>query len=333
MQNAQPLACRTEQDVRERIIYPLLERLGYSPAMITTQLTLRYKWQYLGHKKGAKKDRLLQGEADYIMDVDGRLRFVVEAKKPGIISDDDREQGDSYAMHPEVRAIVFAIISGTHFEIYHTFEHPEAGPILAFEYKDLEEYIQRLKNVVSPDSLRRSHPAFVIDTGKQLAPGLRSFAKLHSGKVTYTKCPPIGENIVGYIVHLTEGSVVRREEGGISVYIGPSFHHGGLNAFSDAIEAAQIELITQDESISTNPDCPTIFKYEREVVIREGTPVPSFTPLHADIATAEIRILVQVKVSGFLDKNIFSGELVTHSIVPPLTEPFRFCAKVVLSIH
>jgi hypothetical protein len=57
MHNHQPLACRNEQDVRERIIYPLLTRLGYTPDMVTTELTLKYEWLFLGHKKGTKKDR------------------------------------------------------------------------------------------------------------------------------------------------------------------------------------------------------------------------------------------------------------------------------------
>src|ERR1035437_929723 len=163
----------SENDVREIIIRPLLNNLGYSPAMVTTQLALKYRWLFLGHKKGPNKDRPLRGEADYIMDVDHRLRWVIEAKKPGEICDDDREQAYSYAMHAEVRAVIFAVISGDHFEFYSTFHQPEHGPLLHFKYDELDNGFQTLANLLSPDSLRRNFRDFVLDTGKPLAPGLR----------------------------------------------------------------------------------------------------------------------------------------------------------------
>src|SRR5688572_14860240 len=92
-----PFERYSENDVRETIIRPLIAKLGYAPEMVTTQLALKYDRLFLGHKKGADKDRQLRGEADYIMDIDGRLRWVIEAKKPGEITDDDREQAYSYA--------------------------------------------------------------------------------------------------------------------------------------------------------------------------------------------------------------------------------------------
>lgn len=256
-----PFAQFSENDVRETVIRPLLASLGYSPDMVTTQLALRYRWLFLGHKKGASKDRPLRGEADYIMDVDRRLRWVIEAKRPGEITDDDREQAFSYAMHPEVRAVIFSIISGDRFEFYHTFHHPECGPFLAFTYEDLRNSLQVLANLVSPDALRRDFPGFVPDTGMPLAPGLRSFAKVEKGKLTYTEAPDFAPGVVGTIVHITEGSVVRASGGGIVALVKPSFHHKNFAAFSDAIEATELEFFTSDESLSCDPSCPTIFSH------------------------------------------------------------------------
>jgi hypothetical protein len=104
-----------EADVREEIITPLLHRLGYkagSRANIIREQPLRYPKEYLGHKK-PRRDPPLRGRADYILDVDGLVRWTIEAKAPNaLISVDDIEQAYSYARHPEVRAVFFAIING-----------------------------------------------------------------------------------------------------------------------------------------------------------------------------------------------------------------------------
>ena len=331
MNNNQPLACRNEQDVRERIIYPLLMRLGYTPDMVTTELTLKYEWLFLGHKKGAKKDRPLTGKPDYIMDVDGRLRWVVDAKKPGEISDDDREQAFSYAMHPQVRAIVFAVISGTHFEVYHTFEKPEAGPLIAFKLEELENHFHKLANLVSPGGLRLSHPGFVLDAGMPLAPGLRSFAKI-VGKMTYTECPPFMENVVGLSVHLTDGSLVRRQEGGISMFVAPSWHHQNMNDFQNVI-APQLELDCEADAISTDSMHPTVFRHSREIVVPQGTSIPSFSSLTAtQVTPATVRSKVAVTLCGHLEGKDFRGKLEAHSFAPAVQLPFRICANIELKL-
>ncbi|NQU99490.1 MAG: type I restriction enzyme HsdR N-terminal domain-containing protein, partial [Parcubacteria group bacterium] len=99
-----------ETDVRENVIVPLLRELGYrhsSSNDIITEQTLRYPKRYIGKKKGGK-DPDLRGKADYILDVENRLRWVIEVKAPELeISIDDIEQAYTYAYHPEVRAIYF----------------------------------------------------------------------------------------------------------------------------------------------------------------------------------------------------------------------------------
>ena len=328
-----PFARYSENDVRENIIRPLIVKLGYPPEMVTTQLALKYRRLFLGRKKGEDKDRPLRGEADYILDVDDRLRWVIEAKKPGVITDDDREQAYSYAMHPEVRAVIFAVISGTHFEIYHTFENPGAGPLLSFSYDQLPSRFQSLANVVSPDALRRNHPKLEIDVGKPLAPGLRSFAKVEKGKLTYTESPPYIENVVGLTVHLTEGSIVRSEGGGIVALIKPSFHHSSMSQFSQAIDATEVELTTADEVISSDPENPTVFTQVREITVEKGTPVPSFSSFATTIAPVSASGITLIEVSGYVAGTKFIGSLVARSLVPSAKVTFRICADIELTLR
>lgn len=328
-----PFERYSENDVRETIIRPLIAKLGYPPDMVTTQLTLKYDRLFLGHKKGPTKDRQLRGEADYILDVDGRLRWVIEAKAPGEITDDDREQAYSYAMHPQVRAILFAVISGTRFELFHTFEKPESGPLLAFSYEELSANFQKLQNIVAPASMRRDHPKLEIDVGKPLAPGLRSYAKIVAGKMTYTESPPFVENIVGLTVHLPSGSVIRRAEGGMVAFVRPSFHHQNLTQFTAAIDATELELTSTDEEISRDPAKPTVFTQSREIAVKQGTPVPNFSSFTTTPAAMAVDSRITTSVSGYLQGETFIGFLVAVSYIPSVDFSFRICAEVELTLR
>ena len=72
-----------ETDVRESVVRPFLESLGYrhgTQATIRTEVPLRYNKAFLGRKKPAKDPAL--GRADYICEAIGYGRWVVEVKSP-----------------------------------------------------------------------------------------------------------------------------------------------------------------------------------------------------------------------------------------------------------
>lgn len=104
-----------ETDVREEIITPLLHRLGFKSGTendIIREQSLRYPREFLG-RKNPKKDPVLRGKADYILEAKGRVRWVIDAKAPDVLIDDDAiEQAWSYANHAEVRAVYFAVCNG-----------------------------------------------------------------------------------------------------------------------------------------------------------------------------------------------------------------------------
>ena len=100
-----------EADVREEVIAPLLRELGYRSGtehdVIREQL-LRYPRQVLG-RKDRSKDPELRGKADYILEANHRIRWVIEAKAPGTsLTDDHIEQAWTYANHAEVQARAIA---------------------------------------------------------------------------------------------------------------------------------------------------------------------------------------------------------------------------------
>ena len=63
-----------------------------------------------------KKDPLLRGKADYILEASGKVRWVIEAKAPDVQIDIDAiEQAWSYASHAEIRAVYFVLSNGKEF--------------------------------------------------------------------------------------------------------------------------------------------------------------------------------------------------------------------------
>jgi len=144
-----------ETDVREDIITPLLEKLGYKKGTefdILREVSLRYPKNILGRKK--KTDPPIRGEADYICFVKDKICWVIEAKSPDVeIGIDDLEQAYSYACHQEIRATYYCLCNGRTISFYETMKGLIDEPLLTVNYEDLTDGFQKISNLVSPDAL------------------------------------------------------------------------------------------------------------------------------------------------------------------------------------
>ncbi len=318
-----------ETDVRENILSRLLRELGYAhstPADIITEQPLRYPRLSLGRKKPA--DPFLRGKVDYILEIDRRLRWVVEAKAPNAaVSIDDREQAWSYANHPEVRGIYALVSNGREFEIYRANEGPHAPPILAFSYEQLEDHFQTLKNLLGPDSLRRDFGAVRLDVGRPLGRGLRSFAKIASGSMTYTDHTgpiPMPPHLSGLTLHLVEGAV-ERYEGKIFAYLKVRSSHRQLTELTRTLGIENFELSTDAADISTDSAHPTVFQGPLDWTIPAGTPV--FDIVSGTTQATPVSILAQTVTTarGALVGRQFHGAFVleVRMTMQGLTIPFR----------
>lgn len=249
-----------EQDVRESILAPLVRELGYRHSTantIITEQTLRYPKLSLGRKKPT--DPELRGKADYILEAEGRWRWVLEAKSPDVdLAPDDREQAWSYAVHPEVKAIYAVVSNGRQFEVHLTSDGPNAKPVLVFEYGELAGKFQTLHNLLSPDALKGYFPTFVLDTGLPLGVGLRSFAKVVKGSFTYTSATPPtpGMGIVGMNASSDEGAV-ERSEGQILAYLKLRGNYRQFDEVNRALGLDILNMMSTDAVVSVDPNEPT----------------------------------------------------------------------------
>ena len=126
-----------EQDVREDIIAPLLNLLGYSTFdkdnLIVREPKLEHPFTQFGTK--SIKNKIIP---DYLIKVNGKNAFIIEAKSPSenIKSEKIIAQAYSYAINREVQVNRYVLCNGKELNI---FEVNKAEPILAFQFANATE--------------------------------------------------------------------------------------------------------------------------------------------------------------------------------------------------
>lgn len=314
-----------ETDVRENILAPLLRRLGYKhgteSAIITEQL-LRYPKDYLGHKK--KSDPILRGKADYILEHKKRWRWVLEAKAGSKdITIDDREQAYSYARHPEVGAVYYAISNGKILEVFLTSERPDRSPYLTVNLDSLGSEFIKIKMLLSPDSLERLWGGFELNVGKPLMEGLRSFAKVENGWLEFAaftspQIPPsLIKHIVGLRVHFEQG-VIQREGEGLRAVLILSHAFSATQKGAELLGIQEIDVSSAEANLSSDPMMPSKFEGSQVFEIPVGHELYDFKK-GAFICPNPMAVVAKYFVSAWITNDLrLKGEFVGEMVMTPM---------------
>jgi hypothetical protein len=299
-----------EPDVREEIIAPLLKHLGYRAGTdwnIIREQSLRYPRVYIGTKKQGK-DPLLRGEADYICDVEKKIRWVVEAKSPDVeLGLDQIEQAYSYANHPEVRAVYFCVTNGRKFEVYQTNHGPEAKPLLSLKFEELNQSIQLIENLLSPASLLRDHPEQQLDIGIPIGSGLRSIVRITGGHIVFRRSNPDVPPLNGLITTITEGAVERDEQGRLVAFLRTIVPFQSMQSFNERLGLSNFETMSESDVLSTDPSRPTVFTAHKRTILPRGERVLNLLTWQESPLPIDIDISTQTTASGVLYGNKFRG--------------------------
>jgi 16S rRNA G966 N2-methylase RsmD len=153
-----------EDSVREVLILPILQALGYHNTQIVRSKTFNNPFVKTGSGK-----RQLQQTPDYLLKVEDTFAWLLDAKAPNenIINGGNVEQAYFYAIHPEVRTKFFALCNGHAFAL---FRQDEQTPLLYFELKDIEQYWDILNNFLAPNSFQ-SGKDFTYQSVKKASKG------------------------------------------------------------------------------------------------------------------------------------------------------------------
>ncbi len=116
-----------EDSVREELILPLLKALGYGSGL-PGQIRRAKKLTHPVVRTGSGR-RQITSFPDYILLMDSRPRFILDAKAPNekIDSGTNVEQAFFYAIHPDVRCDLYALCNGRELAV---FQVRETKPVL-----------------------------------------------------------------------------------------------------------------------------------------------------------------------------------------------------------
>lgn len=214
-----------ESSVREEIISPLLKSLNYKAFgknKILREKGITHPFVQTGSMK-----REIINFPDYLLQVDGKYKWVLDAKKPneGVKTGKNKEQAYFYAIHPEIRVNLYALCNGHEFILFHISKEE---PVLYFQVSEFEQYKSELKGLLAPDtfvqdeilkkSIKKSEQPIVFDYDKIQLPEeiivKKQAAKRHFGVHGYfTKQ---AWNVVQhYIINFTKkGDIVLDPFGG-----------------------------------------------------------------------------------------------------------------------
>jgi hypothetical protein len=118
-----------EDSVREEIISPLLNMLGYAAGgnnRIIRSRSLKHPFLTVGSSK-----RKVTYIPDYLLEVPSGTVLVLDAKAPAenITNGSNVEQVYGYAIHPEIRSYMFALCNGKELVLFLINEtSPEQAP-------------------------------------------------------------------------------------------------------------------------------------------------------------------------------------------------------------
>ncbi|HEX9271742.1 MAG TPA: hypothetical protein VGA01_05935 [Candidatus Binatia bacterium] len=306
-----------EQDVREIIIRPLLEKLGYkkdSKNDVLTEYRLNHPYAKFG-----RKEIPVKAFSDYILDVEG-IKWVLEAKPPVPITDDDVDQSFSYAAHYEVRGLFFAICNGLELRIYITQNYRRGvvpDRLFTFDeiYREIEGTVNQIAFVLAPESIRREYPRPpIIEEMLPLSTNLRSSARMRNGQIVITKTHPLMRALENIITTILTGSVIRNDKGKIVAELESCVPNAKLQELNRQLGLHRMVLTADIAQLSVDEKFPTVFTSQQEVFFPSDTMLMSLdaTPYRVPI---DMNMKVDTTALGTLVGSYFQGTFETSYLV------------------
>jgi DNA modification methylase len=141
-----------EDSVREDLIMPILKELGYSSQSenkIVRSKKVRHPFVTVG-----SKELPLTNFPDYLLEVDGKYAWVIDAKGPNedIKTGKNVEQVYFYAIHPDIRVPIYALCNGKEFIAFDI--HGET--LIYFLLSEIEKHWHKLQDLLSPSAFDRT---------------------------------------------------------------------------------------------------------------------------------------------------------------------------------
>jgi hypothetical protein len=326
-----------ETDVREEFLSPLLDRLGYragNEGNVSREqpLSLRYPRFYLG-RKNKRTDPYLRGRADYVLEVRGHARWVLEAKHPSEEIDGEAiEQAWTYANHPEVRGVFFAISNGRRLVVFRSSSPPQNPPLLDIKFDEMEALFPQLNRLLGVEAIRNDYSDLGL-VGEPVATGLRSFAKLAGGFVRYQTSNLEIPAITELQATIADGSLERGESGGLIASIQVRAPVASIDDMIRDLGLNRIPYESESSFLSDDPRRPTAFSYQGRAIFPKGRMLFDITSnrhvtLEKDVV-CDIESNVRAYISG---KTIFGKVSNAATYLTPIEFRLEFAGNLEVQV-
>jgi hypothetical protein len=145
-----------EDSVREELVLPIIKALGYQvsgDSRVVRSRSLVHPYVALGSQQ-----RKISIVPDYLFLSEDKPYWILDAKSPSekISKSKHVEQAYSYAIHPEVRAELYALCNGKEFTLYSISQF---DPILSFKLDSIDLHWDFLYRILNPQI--KGHPDLV----------------------------------------------------------------------------------------------------------------------------------------------------------------------------
>jgi hypothetical protein len=99
--------------------------------------------------------------------------------------------------------------------------------------------------------------------------------RIVSGFVEFADCEPPIPLLAELTLSITEGAIERDEGGHLIAYVKSRSPFRSVNQLNERLGLNQLELVSSHSVLSTNPESPTVFRQQIEVVLPAGATFPN----------------------------------------------------------
>ena len=315
-----------EADVREDVIMPFLQQLGYQKGTDNDIhrdkfLSLRDAKEYFSGEKQA--DRGLSGEADYILEIDKSIRWVIKTISPAEeIESQTIDQACVYARHPEVSAVIYCVCNGRELAFFQTDQASESAEILRVTADEVIPKWAEIHNLLAPDQMKGRWPKTEIEKGLSLGIGLRSSARVIRGYIHYKQNTRRIPQLTDLGIAITDGIIERDKEGRIVTALKTLSPFSSYQRLLERLELVTIEVMTSDKTLSTEASTPTVFTSTRRLNIQNGEQLLNLETWREILLPSDAQAINTITATGHLQDGVFSGSFDMTSVVS-VAELFR----------
>jgi hypothetical protein len=214
-----------------------------------------------------------------------------------------------------------------------------------------EDLAQTVESLLSPVSIRRDCKSPVVDLAKGLAKGFRSRLDITGGEIIHLNnrwdipsylpqhirdmAAAETEKLSGIISTVKGGRIWRDDASRIRAQLQWNLPHEALGSFMQASRVEDFEYVCLGNTISDDPENPSIFEVLGAFRLEAGQPVFNVLKWSSQVMQLPIETTIIGQATGFLQSDTFAGVAAMHQImrVSAIPDPISFHSEMKFSVR